>query len=44
MAQPIHLRLSKGRPTAELNERPLDGRINAARACCTEIRNRMLRL
>ena len=39
-AQPIHLRPLKGRPTDELNERPLEGPISTARTCYTEIRNR----
>ena len=36
--------LSKGRPTDELNERPLEGPISTARSCYTEIRNRTLHL
>ena len=43
-AQPIHLRLSKGRPTDELNERPLQGPKSTVRSCYTEIRNRTLHL
>ena len=43
-AQPIHLRLSKGRPTDELNERPLEGPISTASSCYTVIRNRTLHL
>ena len=43
-AQPIHMRLSKGRPTDELNERPLEGSISTARSCYTEILNRTLHL
>ena len=43
-AQPIHLRLSKGSPTDELNERPLEGPISTDRSCYTEIRNRILHL
>jgi hypothetical protein len=42
--QPIHLRLSKGHPTDELNERPLEGPISTARSYYTEIRNRTLHL
>ena len=38
------MRLSKGRPTDELNERPLEGPISTARSCYTEILHRTLHL